>query len=88
LNAVSRRYNALVRDKQSAEIQKPPSVWWKKACRHSPSIQVCVPYTIEIESQLKAVKQTQKTPIEPQPIAKKPKNIKGLEPEFLGYFSR
>jgi len=72
LNAISQRYDALTRDKQSAGDVEAAFRLVEEGLQVFPKHSGLRTLHKEIKSQLEAAKQAQKTPIEPQPIAKKP----------------
>jgi len=72
LKAISQRYEALVRDKQLAGETAAAFTLVKQGLQAFPKHAGLRALHDEIESQIEATKQAQRTPIEPQPIAKKP----------------
>ena len=76
LNAVSQRYEVLVRDKQSAGDTAAAFTLVQSGLQAFPKHSGLLVLHDEIESQLEAAKQAQTTRIEPQPVAKTPKKKK------------
>jgi len=76
LNAVSQRYEVLVREKQSAGDTAAAFTLVKKGLQAFSKHPGLRALHDEIESQLEAAKQVQTTRIEPQPVAKTPKKKK------------